>query len=132
MDEIELDEYRKHDLIRPFRQDILHDLESGGYIESLFAFPSPRKRNQVTRVSKLPVTFPFAIWEAKRASEGDAVAQNALQVQMILEWQQRLAEQAGIAWVPLVFHFVSAGSEWKVYACHIQTSKRKTENICVR
>jgi hypothetical protein len=59
------------------------------------------------------------------------VLQNALKVKMALEWQQDLATQANIAWVPLMFHFVSVGSEWKLYACHSEQSTTMTRTLCV-
>ncbi|CAO2653299.1 Nn.00g027100.m01.CDS01 [Neocucurbitaria sp. VM-36] len=129
MNESEMDKIIAHDLVRPFRLDVLDSLENAGLLKPLFTFPKSKKGVHVNRMRKSPITFPFLIWEAKKASEGDPVAQNALKVKMILEWQRDLAERAKIAWKPLVFHLVSMGSKWTVYACHIQPSKKKTGNI---
>jgi hypothetical protein len=128
----DMDNILEHNLIKPFRYDNLHNLEREGFIKPLFAFPKSKKGTHVKRSNRSSVTFPFTIWEAKKASEGDPVAQNALKVKMILEWQQDLAKRAKIAWEPLMFHFVSVGSEWKVYACHVQSiSRKKTKNFYV-
>jgi hypothetical protein len=132
MSDEKLNKIMRHDLVRPFRHDILHELEEAKYMEPLFAFPQPKKGNHVSRVSRSTINFPFILWEAKKAWEGDPVAQNALKVKMILEWQQSLAFRANISWVPLMFHFVSVGSEWKLYACHAQPPKNKGKSSYVR
>jgi hypothetical protein len=129
MDKSELENTMNHDLVRPFRRETLHNLEED--IKPLFAYPQPRRGQHVSRMSKPSMAFPFAIWEAKRAGGGEPVVQNALKVRMILEWQQDLSKRANVVWEPLVFHFVSVGSEWKVYACHIQPATSKSKKIYV-
>ncbi|KAH7078101.1 hypothetical protein BKA63DRAFT_552231 [Paraphoma chrysanthemicola] len=118
----ELDTILQHDLVKAFHPRILHDLETRGHIKPIFAFARGKKNTHVRRVAKPSLHFPFVLWEAKKASEGDPVLQNALKVKMILAWQQDLATRANIAWAPLVFHFVSQGSEWKLYTCHLGQS----------
>jgi hypothetical protein len=118
----EMEDILKHNLVKPFRHDTLDRLEKDGFIEPLFAYSKPKRGTCVERTKRPSVAFPFAIWEAKKASEGNPVAQNILKIKLILKWQQALAKRANIAWEPLVFHFVSVGSEWKIYVCHIQPS----------
>jgi hypothetical protein len=133
MTEEKMDEILEHDLVKPFRHDNLDKLEKGGFLKPLFAYAKPKKGTRVERTSRSPLTFPFAIWEAKKASEGNPVAQNILKIKVILEWQRDVAKRANISWIPLVFHFVSVGSEWKLYACHVQpsTGNKKTEDTFV-
>jgi hypothetical protein len=126
-----LKETLQHDLVRPFRNDRLDGLEKEKHVEPLIAFPKPKKGTHVSRASRPSINFPFILWEAKRAGEGDPVAQNALKVKMILQWQQDLASRAGVSWDPLVFHFVNVGAEWKIYACHIHTPTGKGKSTCV-
>jgi hypothetical protein len=133
MDQVELKRILEHDLIRPFRHKVLHNLEEEGYLKPLFAVPQPKRGAHVRRVNNRSITFPFAIWEAKRAgANSDPFVQNALKVKKVLEWQRELGERAKVSWEPLMFHFVSVGSEWKLYACHIQKSTTKTEYLYVR
>jgi hypothetical protein len=127
----ELDKILQHDRIKAFRPSTLHNLEAGGHLKPIFAFAHGKRGIHVQRVAKPSLNFPFALWEAKRASEGDPVLQNALKVKKVLMWQQDLASQASIAWVPLMFHFVSMGSEWKLYACHFRESTTNTKTLCV-
>jgi hypothetical protein len=131
MDENERIRILGHDIVKPFRQDWLQDLETDDYIKPLFSFAKPKKGNHIDRETPESLTFPFAIWEAKRPSEGDPVRQNALKVKLILEWQRDIAERAGVEWEPLVFHFVSMGSEWRIYACHFKkrTGSKKSKAV---
>jgi hypothetical protein len=126
----ELDIILQHELVKAFRPNTLHNLQAGGDIKPIFAYAQGKKGTHVQRVAKPSLNFPFALWEAKKASEGDPVLQNALKVKKVLAWQQDLATRANIAWVPLMFHFVSIGSEWKLYACHFEESTR-TGTLCV-
>jgi hypothetical protein len=109
MDKRQIENIMKHDLVKPFRRETLHSLEKD--IKPLFSYPQPRRGKHVTRMSRPFIAFPFAIWEAKRAGGQEPVVQNALKVRMILEWQQDLSKRANVVWEPLVFHFVSVGSE---------------------
>lgn len=131
MDRDELERILQHDLVKAFRPSTLHTLEAGGYIKPIFAFAQGKRGTHVQRVAKPSLSFPFALWEAKKASEGDAVLQNALKVKQVLVWQQDLAARANIVWVPLMFHFVSMGSKWELYACHFQESTTKARIRCV-
>jgi hypothetical protein len=124
----EMENILEHDLVKPFRHDTLDRLEKDGLLEPLFFYPKPKRGTRVERTKRSPLAFPFAIWEAKRASEGNPVAQNILKIKVILKWQQALAKRANLSWVPLVFHFVSVGSEWKIYVCHIQPSAGSTKS----
>jgi hypothetical protein len=119
-----MDPLLQHDLVRTLCPQTLNDLEGAGLIDSLFVFPKGKKGTFVHRVSRPSLNFPFVIWEAKKSSEGDPFAQNALKIKKILQWQQNLAHATNITWVPVVFHFVSVGSEWKLYVCHAQKSER--------
>jgi hypothetical protein len=121
----------RHDLVRPFRNDIVDELEKEGHLKPLIAFSKPEKGTHVDRETRPPINFPFILWEAKRTGRADPVAQNALKVKMILEWQQDLASRAQVLWDPLVFHFVNVGAEWKLYACHMQTPTGKSRSTCV-
>jgi hypothetical protein len=120
-----------HQLVKPFFHDVLDKLEEEGWIKPLFAFPGPRKGNHTSRMSKSSINFPFVVWEAKKAGEGNPVRQNALKVRMILEWQRDLAIRTKIAWTPLIYHIVNVGSEWKLYACHVQGSPAGEKDIYV-
>jgi hypothetical protein len=121
----------QHDLVKAFRPSTLQSLEAGGDLKPIFAFPQGKRGIHVQRVAKPSLNFPFALWEAKKASEGDPVLQNALKVKKVLVWQQDLAIRANISWVPLMFHFVSMGSEWKLYACHFEKAKTGTRSLYV-
>lgn len=131
MDQFSLDKILQHGLVKAFRPSTLHNLEAGGDIKPIFAFPNGKRGVHVQREAKPSLNFPFALWEAKKASEGDPVLQNALKVKKVLAWQEDLATRANITWVPLMFHFVSMGSEWKLYACHFQESTTKGKPVCV-
>jgi hypothetical protein len=111
-----------HQLVKPFFHDVFDKLEKDGSIKPLFAFSGPRKGNHTSRTSKSSINFPFMIWEAKKAGEGEPVGQNALKVRMVLGWQRNLAKRTNTAWTPLVYHIVSVGSELKLYACYVPRS----------
>jgi hypothetical protein len=81
-------EVLQHVLVWPFRNDKLNELEKQKRVEPLIAFPKSKKGTRANRVSRPPINFPFILWEAKKAGEGDPVAQNALKVKKILAWQQ--------------------------------------------
>lgn len=127
MERSRLGDFLNHNLVSPFRHDKLRDLENAKYLKPIFDFSQTRRENSPS------ITFPFAIWEAKKRGAGsDPVVQNALKVKKILDWQKDLARRANVAWDPLVFHFVSVGSEWKLYACHIQSASRTERMSYVR
>lgn len=133
----DFDAIRENELIGALQPEIIENLQDGGSIEPLFMFPQAKKNTHSQRTCRPSLNFPFALWEAKRASEGNAVAQNALKVKMVLVWQRDLAYRARIEWSPLMFHFVSAGSEWKLYACHLRKAddpreaKEQLKDDCV-
>jgi hypothetical protein len=103
----EMENILEHDLVKPFRHDTLDRLEKDGLLEPLFFYPKPKRGTRVERTKRSPLAFPFAIWEAKRASEGNPVAQNILKIKVILK---------------------CVGSEWKIYVCHIQPSAGSTKS----
>jgi hypothetical protein len=108
----------KHDLVTPFSHDILRNLEEK---DPLFAHGETTKDTPMKRVTNASIAFPFATWDAEATDPISA------QAEIILEWQRRLARRAKLEWDPLMFHFVSEGSEWKVYACYLQSVKKKTK-----
>ncbi|KAH7385426.1 hypothetical protein DE146DRAFT_739530 [Phaeosphaeria sp. MPI-PUGE-AT-0046c] len=130
-----LETIQQHELTKALRPSTVHetlyDLEEKKLINPLFMFAKGRKGVHVQRTCRPTLSFPFAVWEAKKANEGDAVAQNALKVKMILFWQRDLARHAHIDWVPLVFHFISTGSEWHLYACHLDEAASKKKSTCI-
>ncbi|ORY17570.1 hypothetical protein BCR34DRAFT_555125 [Clohesyomyces aquaticus] len=116
-----LEKTMTHRLVLPFKSETLKK-----HLKPLFSIPGKS-------VAEPPVTFPFAIWEAKKeGGESNPVVQNAVKVKMILNWQQELAKEAKIEWQPLAFHFVSVGSDWKLYACNIEAQPRRKSSYIFR
>lgn len=131
MSQDELGTILQHKLVKAFCPRTLHYLENAGDIEPIFAYAQGRRGTHFQREAKPSLNFPFALWEAKRTYGSNPVLQNALKVKKVLEWQQDLAARANIAWVPLMFHFVSVGSEWWLYACHFEVSTTRSRTHCV-
>jgi hypothetical protein len=92
----------RDDRVQAFDQKLLRKLDDKGYITPPFRRPGSRRRS----VSDMPLTFPFAFWEAKREGGGSdhqsAEIQNATKVKMILDWQDRIRKSAHVPWFPLV------------------------------
>jgi len=122
----------RDDRVRMFDQKLLRKLEDGGYITTPFCRPGANGRS----VGEMPLTFPFAFWEAKREGGGSdhqaASTQNAIKVKMILNWQDEISKSAGVPWCPLVWYFVSVGSKWELHGCHFQSNANASDGrICV-
>ncbi|KAE9375765.1 hypothetical protein N431DRAFT_543234 [Stipitochalara longipes BDJ] len=122
----------RDDRVRMFDQKLLRKLEDEGYITPPFCRPGSHRRS----VSDMPLTFPFAFWEAKREGGGSdhqsAETQNAIKVKMILDWQDKISKSANVPWCPLVWYFVSVGSKWEIHGCHFQENNNTSDGrICV-
>ncbi|KAF2180881.1 hypothetical protein K469DRAFT_793295 [Zopfia rhizophila CBS 207.26] len=110
-----------NDRVRLFDQALLRRLEEEEYLKPPFSRHGTAGKK---RVREMHLHFPFALWEVKRKGGGydhqSAQTQNAVKVKKILEWQYQTSQRAKVPWEPLVWYFISVGSDWTLHACHFQ------------